>query len=96
MRKDANETTPADDTATTDATTDVRRRGHDQARPSGDAQGLSSTEDAADESVQELADEGQGYEADVIDGVEDAADHPEQPVRSHESRLPFPPQEDGD
>ena len=72
------------------------RLGHERGDPSGDEQGLSSIEDAADESVQELADEGQAYEADVIDGVEDAADHPEQPVRSHESRLPFPPQDDGD
>ncbi len=58
--------------------------GPDSGGQSGDTQGLSNIEDAADESVEELADTGQGYEADVIEGVEDAADHPEQPVRSHE------------
>jgi hypothetical protein len=46
----------------------------------GDTQGLSPTADAADESVEELVEEGQGFEAEAVDGVEDAADHPEKPV----------------
>jgi len=67
----------------------------DQARAdsggqSGDAQGLSPFEDAADESVEELADTGQDYEAEVLMGLEDAADHPERPVHTlqDQSRPP--------
>ena len=43
--------------------------------------------DAADESVEELADTGQAYEAEVIEGVEDAADHPEKPVHTREDQT---------
>jgi sugar phosphate isomerase/epimerase len=39
--------------------------------------------DAADESVQELADSDQALEAGIVDGIEDAADHPERPVHTH-------------
>jgi|SRR5208282_4439764 len=55
---------------------------------SGDMQGLAAVGEAADESVEELAEEGQPFEAGVVEGVEDAGDHPEQPVRSHEDRRP--------
>ncbi len=51
---------------------------------SADTQGLSLVADAADESVEELADTGQAYKAEVIEGVEHAANHSEQPVRTHE------------
>jgi hypothetical protein len=47
---------------------------------SGDTQGVSQAVEAAEESVEELASEGQGYEAQVLKGVEDATDHPGQPV----------------
>lgn len=62
---------------------------------SGGSQGLSHYADAAAESVEDLADSGQALEADVISGVEDAADHPERPVRTHEDArhpdsVPFP------
>jgi hypothetical protein len=50
---------------------------------SGDPQDLSSIEDASNESVQELADSDQAMEADFVDGIEDAADHPERPVHTH-------------
>lgn len=50
---------------------------------SGDSQSLSSVADAADESVQELADSDQALEAGIVEGVEDAADHPERPVHTH-------------
>jgi len=53
----------------------------DSAGQSGDTQGLSQIADAAGESVEELADTDQAYEAEAIGGVEDAADHPEKPVR---------------
>jgi|ERR1017187_5758342 hypothetical protein len=57
--------------------------GPDSAGQSGDGQELSSIADAADASVQELADSDQALEAGIVDGVEDAADHPERPVHTH-------------
>jgi hypothetical protein len=60
--------------------------GPDSGGQSGDTQGLSEIADAAAESVEELADTGQAYEAEVIEGVEDAADHPEKPVHTHEDQ----------
>jgi hypothetical protein len=50
---------------------------------SGDPLRLSSLEDAVDESVEELADTDQALEAARVGGVEDAADHPEHPVHTH-------------
>lgn len=55
---------------------------------SGDVQGLAADGEAADQSVEELAEEGQPYEAGVVEGVEDAGEHPEAPVRSHEDQRP--------
>jgi hypothetical protein len=66
--------------------TDANGVGPDSAGQSGDTQGLSGFADASDESVEELADTGQPYEAEVIDGVEAAADHPERPVPTHSTR----------
>lgn len=69
--------------------------GSDSAGQSGDAQGLSQVADAAGESVGELADTDQALEAEAIAGVEDAADHPERPVHTHEERArsdDFPPE----
>jgi hypothetical protein len=57
--------------------------GSDSAGQSGDPQLLSRIEDANDESVEELADTDQAIEAATIEGVEDAADHPERPVHTH-------------
>jgi hypothetical protein len=51
---------------------------------SGDLQGLSSVEDADSESVDELIEEGNAFEADVVAGVERAGDADEQEVRTHE------------
>jgi hypothetical protein len=61
--------------------------GPDSAGQSGDTQGLSQVVDAADQSVEGLADSGQDYEAEVVAGVEDAADHPERSVHTHEDRA---------
>ena len=58
--------------------------GPDSGGQSGDTQGLSPIADEADESVEELADSGQGYEAEAVGGVEDADEHPERPVHTHE------------
>lgn len=57
--------------------------GPDSAGQSGDTQSLSSIADAADESVEELADGDQALEAGIVEGVEDAADHPERPAHTH-------------
>ena len=57
--------------------------GPDSAGQSGDPQGLSGVADASDLSVEELADDDQAFEAEVVEGVEDAADHPERPVHTH-------------
>ncbi len=46
----------------------------DSAGQSGDTQGLSDTAEAGPESVAELVEEGQAYEAEVISGVENAPD----------------------
>jgi len=51
---------------------------------SGDLQGLSTVEDADSESVDELIEEGNAFEADVVSGVERAGDADEQEVRTHE------------
>jgi hypothetical protein len=63
--------------------------GPESAGQSGDTQGLAEDDEAASESVEELAEDEQTYEAEVVDGVEDAGDHPERPVRSHEDRRPL-------
>ena len=57
--------------------------GPDSAGQSGGTQGLSQDLDAADESVEELADTDQAYEAGIVKAVEDADDHPERPVRAY-------------
>ena len=51
---------------------------------SGDLQGLESLPDADSESVDELLEEGNVFEADVLKGVEDAGDAAERQVRTHE------------
>jgi len=57
--------------------------GPDGAGQSGGTQGLSQDLDAADESVEDLADTDQAFEAGIGKGVEDADDHPERPVRAY-------------
>ena len=51
---------------------------------SGDTQGLSKRETADSESVEELVDEGQDYEAEVISGVENALDPDQSEVTTKE------------
>jgi hypothetical protein len=63
---------------------DPREVGSDSAGQSGDAQRLSTIEDADNESIEELAETDQALEASRIEGLEDAADHPERPVHTHE------------
>ena len=51
---------------------------------SGDNQGLSCKESADSESVEELSEEGQEYEAEVVSGVENARDPDESEVTTKE------------
>ena len=62
---------------------DPRQVGSDSAGQSGDAQRLSTTEDLDNESVEELDSTDQALEAARVEGVEDAANHPERPVHTH-------------
>jgi hypothetical protein len=60
--------------------------GPDSAGQSGDTQGLSGAASVENESIEELASDGQALGASFVDGVSDAGDHPEQPVRTHERK----------
>jgi len=51
---------------------------------SGDLQGLSDTEIADSESVDELVEEGNAFEANAVAGVEDADEDQEREVHTHE------------
>lgn len=80
-----------------DLGTDPGQVGPDSAGQSGDPQDLSPVEEASEESVEELADTDQAMEAEAVLGSEDAADHPERPVHTHdEYQRPedVPPQRD--
>lgn len=63
--------------------TDPREVGSESAGQSGVPQRLSIVEDASDESVDELEEEGQNLEAASLEGDEDAAGHPERPTHTH-------------
>jgi hypothetical protein len=51
---------------------------------SGDLQGLSNVQGADSESVDELLEQGNAFEAEVVKGVEEAGDSDEEEVRTHE------------
>ena len=50
----------------------------------GDTQGISARPDADSESVEELLEEGQSFEAEILSGVENAADPDQSEVRVRE------------
>ena len=60
------------------------RLGARAGKQSGDLQGLSNVESADSESVDELIEEGNAFEADAVKGVQDAGDADEEEVRTHE------------
>jgi len=64
--------------------TDPSQVGERSAGQGGGSQTLSSIEDSSDESVEELADTDQALEAAAVEGLEDAADHPERPAHTHD------------
>jgi hypothetical protein len=60
---------------------------------SGDLQGLEGKEESESESVRELTEEGQFYEASVVDGVENAPPADAGPLRVHRrSEDDLPPE----
>ena len=63
---------------------DPAQVGVDSAGQSVSSQGLSETRESDEESVEELSDADQAIEAASVEGVEDAADHPERPTHTHE------------
>jgi hypothetical protein len=63
---------------------------------SGDLQGLSSREGADSESVDELLEEGNAFEAEAVKGVQDAGDADEGEVHTHEVPEDDVPGEYGD
>jgi hypothetical protein len=73
-----------------------RGLGEEAAGQSGDLQGLSRAEDSNSESVEELVEEGQAFEAEVVSGVENAPDPDEEEVHTHERPEGKFPSEDGD
>ena len=64
-----------------------------QAGQSGDTQGLSDIADADSESVEELLEEGQSFEAGVISGVENAPDADHGEIKTREVREDDVPEE---
>ena len=61
-----------------------RGLGPRSAGQSGDTQGLSASPAVDAESVEELMEEGQSFEAEVLNGIERASDADEGEVRTHE------------
>jgi hypothetical protein len=66
---------------------DLGQAGSDSAGQSGDVQGLSQVADVDEESARELAETEQTYEAEVVEGIEDAGDHRERPVHTREDKA---------
>lgn len=58
--------------------------GSGSAGQSGDIQGLSDVETADSESVRELVEDGQDYEAGIIDGIENAPDADQGEIKTRE------------
>jgi len=67
--------------------------GPDSAGQSGDIQQISDTADADSESVEELLEEGNAFEAGVVRGVENAKDPDVSEVTTHEVPEDDVPQE---
>jgi hypothetical protein len=72
---------------------DSRGLGAESAGQSGDTEGLSRAEQADSESVEELVEEGQAFEAGVISGVENAPDADKGGVRTRQVPEDDVPQE---
>ena len=67
--------------------------GPNSAGQSGDTQGLSDVAEADSQSVEELVEDGQFFEAEVIDGIENARDPDVAEVRTKQVRVDDVPRE---
>ncbi len=76
-----------------DAPSELRGLGPEAGGQSGDTEGLSREELAASESVEELLEEGQAFEAGIISGVENAPDADKGGVRTRQVPEDDVPQE---
>jgi hypothetical protein len=98
--KKRNMETEGDDSPTGNLTEDEirnERPGPGSAGQSGDTQGLSDSEEATSESVRELVEEGQAFEAGIVDSIENAPDADEGPIKTREVREDdVPPEYDED
>ena len=72
---------------------DRRGLGLEAGGQSGDIEGLSRAEVADSESVEELVEEGQAFEASIVEGVENAPDPDRGPIRTREVPEDDVPQE---
>jgi N utilization substance protein A len=63
---------------------DESAEGPDSAGQSGDVEGLSDEEEASSDSVEDLVESGQYYEAEVVEGIENAPDADVAEVTTHE------------
>ncbi len=63
---------------------DPRQVGMNSAGQSVSSLGLSDVPEASEDSVEDLSDTDQAIEAAALEGIEDAADHPERPAHTHE------------
>ena len=82
--KAAHKKSPARKRAVAQPAIRVRAGRTSSGRQAGDLQGLSTVERANSESVDELIEEGNPFEADAVMGVEDAENADEKEVRTHE------------
>ena len=82
--KAARKKSPARKRAVAQPAIRVRAARTGSGRQAGDLQGLSTVERANSESVDELIEEGNPFEADVVMGVEDAENADGKEVRTHE------------
>lgn len=65
----------------------------DSGAESGDLQGLGTIAEADSESAEELLEEGNAFEAGVVEGVEEAGDEPEREVHTRQVREDDVPEE---
>ncbi len=72
---------------------DARGMGAESAGQSGDTESLSRFEDVDFESVEELVEEGQAFEAGILSGVEGAPDADRGAIRTREVPVDDVPQE---
>jgi transcription termination/antitermination protein NusA len=78
------EENPLPEEAALESGGDESATGPDSAGQSGDVEGLSDEPEASSDSVEDLVESGQYYEAEVVEGVEDAPDADVAEVTTHE------------